>query len=130
MDWSKVSEKEFENDLKFIENEIISMQPDIDESIENEEEKYKFVKFSKALNGVAVINLTKKQFKNYWRTLYKDSPQKLKIILEKIDDKFENGLTSRKEMIEIIKKSNDYESEKKAAIKALTKKENKNERYK
>lgn len=119
--------KELQNDLIYIENEIIAMQPDIDEETEDEEERYKYVKFSRALNAVAVINLTKKQYRNYWRTLYRANPKELKMIMDKIDDKFENGLTTPKEMIKIIKESKDFESEKKNAIKALTKKRRKTE---
>lgn len=112
--------KQFDNDLIYIENEIIAMQPQINELAEDEDEKYRYVKFSRALNAVSAINLTKKQFKNYWKTLYKNSPEKLEIILNKIDEKFENGLISKEEMIKKIEESKDYESEKRLAIKALT----------
>lgn len=112
--------KQFDNDLIYIENEIIAMQPQINELAEDEDEKYRYVKFSRALNAVSAINLTKKQFKNYWKTLYKNSPEKLEIILNKIDEKFEKGLISKEEMIKKIEESKDYESEKRLAIKALT----------
>lgn len=109
--------KDVEADLKYIENELIAKQYKKDE----ETGEFRYVKFSRVLKCVAVINLTKKQYINYWTAQYKSYPKELKRILEKIDDKFENGLISPEEMIALVKESKDFESEKRNAIKALSK---------
>ena len=109
--------KDIERDLRFIESEIIAKQYEKDK-ITGEE---KYVKYSRALKCVVAINLTKKQYINYWGAQYKSHPEQLKLILEKIEDKFENGLISAENMLELIRASKDFESEKKNAIKVLTK---------
>lgn len=109
--------KDLNGDLNFIENEIIARQYKKDE----ETGEFKYVKFSRALKCVVVINLTKKQYINYWTAQYKNYPDQLKTILEKIDDKFENGLIPAEEMIKMIKESKDFESEKKNALRVLMK---------
>ncbi len=121
MEEQTLAEKELNDDLEYIDNEIIAMCPKPAEISEYQDpdEVYKYVKFSRALNAVAVINLTKKQYVNYWKTIYKDDLEEWKTILNAINKKFDTGLISAKEMINLIKKSSDYESEKKSAIKAL-----------
>ena len=109
--------KDIERDLRFIESEIIAKQYEKDK-ITGEE---RYVKYSRALKCVVAINLTKKQYVNYWTAQYKSYPEQLKRILKKIDDKFENGLISAEEMAELVRQSKDFESEKKSALKGLTK---------
>lgn len=123
---SKIFQRQFENDLKYIQKEIIAIQPEVNFLASNIDEMFKYVKFSRPLNAVSIINLTKKQYKNYWGSLYKEHSQYFDIIMEAIEEKFNNGLISAEEMIEKIKKSSDSETEKKNAIEALTVKENKN----
>lgn len=116
---SKIFQRQLENDLKYIDKEIIAIQPEVNFLALNTDEMFKYIKFSRALNAVSIINLTKKQYKNYWNTIYKEHPEALSIIMDKIEDKFKNGLISTEEMAEKIMKSKDVELEKKAAIKAL-----------
>lgn len=115
--------KKLKRDLEYIKTDIIAKQPEINKNYKREETeqdkidaKYFYIKFSKILDAVAVMNMTKKQYKGYWNTQYKDYPDKLEIVLNAIDEKFNNGLTDRKEMIEIIRKSKDFQEEKKKAI--------------
>lgn len=115
--------KRLKRDLAYIKNDLISkqLQKDIKEdSREGEDEKEKYVKFSKILGAVTVVNMTQKQYKRYWESQYKPYPEKYKIILSAIEEKFKNGLTSQEEMINIINLSTDAESEKKRAIKLLS----------
>lgn len=117
--------KRVKRDLLYIKTDLISkqLQKDIkDDKNEDEDEKEKYVKFSKILGAVTVVNMTKKQYKRYWEGQYKLYPEKNKIILEAIEEKFNNNLTPQEEMIEIIKLSKDLESEKKRAIKLLSEK--------
>ena len=115
-------EKKFKRDMLYIENDIIAKQPEPNKYYETPDEKYNYVKFCKPLNTFAVLNMTKAQYKKYWTTQYKNYPNELKIILEKVEEKFKNGLISAEEMLELIENSNDADSEKKNARKALTKK--------
>lgn len=117
---TKIFQRQFENDIKYIEKEIIAIQPEVDLWATNKEDMFKYVKFSRPLNCVSIINLTKKQYKNYWKSLYKDHPEQLEIIMQKVEEKFNSGLISAAEMIEKIKQSKDSENEKKLAIKALS----------
>ena len=117
---NKLLQKQFENDLKYIDKEIIAKQLEEDLYASNKEEKIKYIKFSRPLNAVSIVNLTKKQYKNYWGSLYKEHSKHYEMIMEKIDEKFSNGLITAEEMIEKIKKSKDSETEKINAIKLLT----------
>ena len=115
--------KKLRRDLAYIKKDLISkqLQKDIrEDSHEDEDEKEKYVKFSKILGAVTVVNMTKKQYKRYWESQYKPYPEKYKIILEAIEEKFKSGLTTQEEMINIISLSKDAESEKKRAIKLLS----------
>lgn len=115
--------KKLKRDLAYIKNDLIAkqLQKDIKEDYrEEDDEKEKYVKFSKILRAVTVVNMTKKQYKRYWESQYKPYPEKHKIILEAIEEKFKNGLTSQEEMINIINLSKDSESEKKRAVKLLS----------
>lgn len=97
-----------ERDLAYIENEIISKQLDGN-----------LCKWSRPLNAVAIIGLTPKQFFEYWEKQYKYYPTYLDTILKACLDKLTNGLTPNDIMIDMIQKSNDFESEKIRAIKLL-----------
>lgn len=116
--------KKLKRDLLYIKTDLISKQLQKDfreDSYEDEDEKEKYVKFSKLLGAVAVVNMTKKQYKRYWESQYKAYPEKNQIILDAIEEKFKKGLTPQEEMINIINLSTDVESEKKRAIRLLSK---------
>ena len=115
--------KKLKRDLAYIKNDLISkqLQKDIkDNDCEDEDEKEKYVKFSRLLGAVTIMNLTKKQYKKYWESQYKSYPEKNEIIMKAVEEKFQNGLIPREDMINMIKKSKDFESEKKRAIKLLS----------
>lgn len=112
--------KTFNKDIKYIETDIITKELKENKS-DKEDEKYNYIKFSKALNAVAIINMTKAQYKKYWENKYKEYPNELKIILKTIEDKFKNGLTPLELMIKLIQNSNDYQCEKEKAINTLRK---------
>lgn len=112
-------------DLEYIKNDIIAEQ-EVTGKIFNEitgkmEKEKLYVKFSRIINAVTIINMPKKQYVNYYKTQYKDYPDKLESILQAIEEKFENNLISANEMLIKILRSNDVDSEKKAAIKNLIK---------
>lgn len=110
--------KKLKRDLKYIEEDVIAKQFKEDKNA-GEDEKEKFVKFCKPLNAIGIIDMTKKQYKKYWNTQYLTFPKEKEIILQAVEQKFKNGLTNTDEMIQIIKDSKDYETEKKKAIKLL-----------
>lgn len=118
-------DKKFKRDLEYIKTDLITkqLQKDIkDNESEEEDEKEKYVKFSRLIGVVTIVNLTKKQYKKYWESQYKGYPEKNEIIMKAVEEKFQNGLTPREDMIDMIKKSKDFESEKNRAIKLLSKK--------
>ena len=118
-------DKKFKRDLEYIKADLITkqLQKDIkDNKFEEEDEKEKYVKFSRMLGVVTIMNLTKKQYKKYWESQYKGYPEKNEIIMKAVEEKFKKGLTPREDMINMIKKSKDFESEKNRAIKLLSKK--------
>lgn len=94
-------------DIKYIKNELIAKQPNGN-----------YCKFSKMLNAVSVFNLTKDQYINYWKKLYKNTPY-LKEILNLCNLKLQEGLVSVPDMIELINKSSDNTSDKEASLKLL-----------
>ena len=117
--------KKMARDLEYIKNDIIAEQ-EVTGKIFNEntckmEKEKLYVKFSRIINAVTIVNMPKRQYINYWKTQYKDYPDKLEKVLQAIEDKFENNLITNKEMTIIILRSDDFESEKKTAIKNLLK---------
>lgn len=117
--------KKMARDLEYIKNDIIAEQ-EVTGKIFNEntckmEKEKLYVKFSRIINAVTIVNMPKRQYINYWKTQYKDYPDKLEKVLQAIEDKFENNLITNKEMAIIILRSDDFESEKKTAIKNLLK---------
>ena len=101
-------DKRVERDLAYIRTEIIARQ--IDGNL---------CKWSRPLNAVAIVGLTDKQYMDYWRKQYKYYPEYLDELLVACYDKLSNGLTPRQTLITMIQNSNDFESEKEKAIKAL-----------
>lgn len=115
--------KKIVKDLEYIKNDIIAVQETTGKFFNEEtgkiEKEKLYVKFSKIINSVVIINMPKKQYVNYWKTQYKDYPDKLKEVLQVVEEKFKTGIISNKEMIIIILKSKDFDSEKRTAIKNL-----------
>ena len=98
-------EQKLQDDIEYINTEIIAKQIDGN-----------YCKWSRALNAIAVIGLTKKQFLDYWQKQYKYYPEYLDKLMEVCVNKLENGLTSREEFIQLILNSKDVDSEKAKAI--------------
>lgn len=102
-------EKEFNKDLKFIENEVITKQAD-----------GRYCKYSTALKAVVVTNMERNAYIDYWSKLYSDKPKyMLDQIIEQCNKKLDEGLISNDEMIDLITNSKDVKSEKVNAIKAI-----------
>ena len=95
-------------DIHTIQTDVIAKQVDDN-----------FCKWSKLLNAVSVIGLTRKQYIDYWQTHYKHYPEYSKQIRIACEEKLDNGLITPEEMMTMIYKSKDFESEKEKAIKAL-----------
>ena len=100
--------KRFKSDLQYIQNEVIAQQPD-----------GAYTKWSRILNAVTVVGITYSQFIDYWVKLYKNYPDYVDDIVKACENKLDNDLISREQMIDMIKKSKDYECEKIRAIEAL-----------
>ena len=101
-------ERNLAKDLDYINNEIIAKQTDGN-----------YCKYSRILNAVAIIGLTTDQYEKYWSNRYKGSPDEYEQIHQAITDKFNVGLISQDEMIDLIQKSKDVPNEKKKAISLL-----------
>ena len=100
--------KKFKRDIEYIKADVLSRQ--IDGNL---------CKWSRALNAVAIIGLTEKQFYDYWYKQYKDFPEYLDEIMLACREKLENDLLPRDTMMQMIADSHDFETEKEKAIKAL-----------
>lgn len=110
--------KKIEKDLKYIKNDIIAKQTDND-ILDNDIQNSKYIKFSKIVDGVTVVNMTKSQYEKYWLSQYQENPNKIDKILKAISDKFQNGLTNKDDMLKLIVYSKDSNEEKISAIKCL-----------
>lgn len=110
---------EMEKDLRYIKNDIIGKQVN-----------GLFCKYSKLAKSITITNLTKDIHLKYWLSVYKVKynpdkyPEKYneasKLIIEAINDKFENGLTDLDIIIDLENKSTDSKKEKDKIIKHLT----------
>lgn len=101
-------QKNFEQDLKYIKNEIISLQ-----------NNGKYCKYSRILHAVASYDMDKKQVIGYWKQQYKKYPQYLQIILDEVENLLKHNLTPNNNMIDLVKKSKDTDKEKSKIISLL-----------
>lgn len=97
-----------QKDMAFIKNEILAKQTNGN-----------YCKYSKALRGIAIIDLTEEAHINYWIARYKDRPEDKKQIIKCCKKKLKEDLISSQEMINLILKSKDFASEKQKAIELL-----------
>lgn len=95
-------EEKLEEDIRYINSDIIA-------KLKNGS----YCKFSRALNAISILQITKEQYIKYWQMLYKNNELGLKLILEACESKFNNGLTTKKEMLELLKNSSDIADERK-----------------
>lgn len=100
--------KRYKEDLIYIKNEIMAQQVN-----------GSYCKWSRPLKAVSVIDISYKQYINYWRSLYKNYPEYIDGITKACMDKLDNGLISRQELAQMIADSNDFVSEKEKAIEVL-----------
>lgn len=98
----------FKNDLLRIENDIIARQ-----------RNGKYMKFYKPLNAIVLLNMTQKQYMDYWINLYHNDYDKMQIIGQACIEKFENGLTDAGTMIELILNSKDKTKDRAEALRLL-----------
>ena len=100
--------KRVEKDVEYIKNEVIAQQPN-----------GAYTKWSRSLNAVTVVDITYKQYIEFWEKQYKNYPEYIDVIVDACIDKLDNGLIPRQQMIDMIRNSKDYESEKIKGIEAL-----------
>lgn len=99
----------FEEDLKYIEKDILAKQ-----------RNNNYIKFSRLLGEVAIIDMTQSQYINYWTSKYKNAKQEhLNQIIDACNRKFIEGLISPEEMKTLIIKSKDTTKEKQKALEYL-----------
>lgn len=98
-----------EQDLKYIDNLLIAKQ-----------KNGRYCRYAIELHGLAYINQEFKTIQAYWATQYKKNKKFQTIILEALQNKFDYGLMSTEDMINLIQKSNDTAKEKEKAITLLT----------
>lgn len=113
MEELKVIKRKFKKDLIYIKKDMLSKQ-----------KNGKYLKWSRLLKAVSLTNVTQSSYINYWTRQYESYPDEIylkcsKEITDLCNDKFENHLIDSKVMIKMIANSNDFESEKKEAIKLL-----------
>lgn len=104
---NKENERKLQEDIEFIKNEIIAKQPNGN-----------YCKYCKILEAVIVYDLSEQQYVNFWKQQYRNEKHRQRII-EACKEKLYNNTISAKEMIDLISKSTDYETEKRNAIKLL-----------
>lgn len=102
---SKTAQEKFDIDIKYIQNSIMTQQPNGN-----------YMKFSTILNAVTVMNVTRESYINYWSNKYKNEPEYQSAIIEECNNKLATGLLPLDGMIHKIKTSKDYTKEK---VKAL-----------
>lgn len=86
-------EEKLEEDIRYINAEIIARL-----------KNGSYCKFSRALNAISILQITKEQYIKYWQMLYKNDELGFKLILEACESKFNDGLTSKKRNVRVIKK--------------------------
>lgn len=100
----------YEKDVRYIHNEELAKEVGNTDS---------YVKFSPILKAVANIGITRAQYMDYWSRKYKTDKHLQELIIEEVEKKLATGIMPREEMIEKIRNSKDFISEKKKAIEAL-----------
>lgn len=98
----------FEKDIRYIESDIITKQVD-----------GKICKYSRTLESVVVRDMEVNQYLAYWVNRYKGKPEYLPKIKECVINKLKTGLTSRAEMLSLVKNSKETKDEKIKLIKLL-----------
>lgn len=101
----------FLDDVEYIQNDIITLLPN-----------GKYIRFSRLLKQVSVMDFTKNDYIRYWNTRYIRNGKETKYyrdIIKEVEIKFESGLTSLDTMIKLISNSNDNTPDKPKALKLL-----------
>lgn len=101
----------FVDDINYIKNEIISQLPN-----------GKYIKYSRLLHAVVVMDFTKNDCIRYWNTRYIRNGKETifyKDIIKAVETMFESGLTPLEEMTKLIENSHDDTVDKVKALKLL-----------
>ena len=80
-----------------------------------------YIRFSRALNAVSALDITKDKYISYWKNIYVKHDEYLDTILEACEEKFKNGLISNEEMLILVNSSKDRTTDKTKAISLLNK---------
>ena len=97
------------SDIKYIKNDLICKQPN-----------GAYCKFSRPLNAVATYNFKYSDYIAYWTSRHKFDKNEYEKIKFVCIEKLHSGLISLEKMIELVKQSNDFETEKEHVLKYLT----------
>ena len=101
----------FQEDLNYIKHDIITLLPN-----------GKYMKYSRLLKAVSVLEFTKNDCIRYWNTRYiRNGKQTIfyNDIIKEVEAKFESGLTPLETMLKLIENSHDDTSDKVKALKLL-----------
>ena len=105
IDKVELNENKLNEDIEYINNELLA-------KLKNGS----YCKFSRVLNSISILQITKEQYIKYWRMSYKNNEADLKKIIEACENKFSNGILSKDEMLELLKSSKDIEEERQQVI--------------
>lgn len=100
--------EKFVDDIEYIKNDAITLLPN-----------GRYIKYSRLLHAVVVINFTENDYIRYWNTRYIRNGKKTmfyKDIMEAVKAKFESGLVPIDKMLKLVQESHDDTIDK---IKAL-----------
>lgn len=101
-------DKKANDDLQYIKTDIVAKRINGN-----------YCRFSKILNGVTNSNISYEDYLKYWERNYRNYDEWLPIIIEACKEKLANNLTSNEDFIELVRKSNEKEEEKRKIIKSL-----------
>lgn len=104
--------------MNYIKNEIIAKQV-VRVQGQLPCETY-YCKYSRPLNAIAIVDLTKDTYTKYWLNQYKNNTEdEMEQIRLCCEEKFENGLLPTEDMINLIIKSKDFPKEKERVLTRL-----------
>lgn len=101
----------FQEDLNYIKDDVITLLPN-----------GKYMKYSRLLKAVSVLEFIKDDYIRFWKTRYMRNGKHTIFyndIVKEAENKIESGLTPLETMLELIKNSHDDTSDKVKALKLL-----------
>lgn len=103
-------QKKFKSDVNYIRNEIITELYD-----------GTYMKYSKILKSVVVLDLTKEKYINYWSNLYHNNKMYLPQIMKEVEDLFEYRLYDNTTFLKLVEIGKDNTKDKEKVINKLKK---------